>query len=206
MTAQSRPYLTEQDYLTGERSSMEKHEYYRGAVYAMAGSSEQHNLIAINLAALLRAHLRGGPCRVCPSDMRVKILHTTLYTYPDLTIVCGPSRFVEPDKRDTLINPIVLIEILSPSTELYDRGAKFQHYRTIETLQEYILVAQHTAHVERFTRQEANEWVLSEAIGLDASVPIAAIHAQLSLRDIYDEVFVADAVPPLFPPERLHEP
>lgn len=188
MTAQRKPYLTEEAYLQRERTSPTKHEYFAGEIYAMAGASEQHNLIAMNIAMLLQTHLRGRSCRAYPSDMRVKVVKTGLYTYPDFTIVCGPSQFVDAEKRDTLTNPAVIIEILSPSTERYDRGMKFQHYRTIETLHEYILVAQDEYHLERFTRQEHNEWVLSEAIGLEASLGITSIQATLRLQDVYEQV------------------
>lgn len=191
MTAQPKPYITEELYLQRERTSLEKYEYYDGEVYAMAGASEQHNIIAMNVAALLHAHLRGRSCRAYPSDMRVKIVKTGLYTYPDFTIVCGQSQFTDPEKRDTLINPTVIIEILSPSTERYDRGLKFQHYRTMDTLQEYILIAQDKYHIERFTRQENNEWTLSEAIGIESIVPIASIQAHFGLNDIYEQVLLA---------------
>lgn len=123
--------------------------------------------------------------------MRVKIVKTGLYTYPDFTIVCGQSQFTESEKRDTLVNPTVIIEILSPSTERYDRGLKFQHYRTMDTLQEYILVAQDTYHIERFTHQENNEWLLSEAIGSKSRIPITAIQASFGLNDIYEQVLLA---------------
>lgn len=199
MTAQPKPYISEEMYLQRERTSLEKCEYYDGGVYAMAGASEQHNLIAMNVAALLHAHLRGRSCRTYPSDMRVKVMKTGLYTYPDFTIVCGQSQFIDPEKRDTLVNPTVIIEILSPSTERYDRGLKFQHYRTIETLQEYILIAQDKHHIERFTRQENNEWVLSEAIGIESSIPIASIQARLHLEDVYEQVALALEILPMRP-------
>ncbi len=188
--AQPKHFMTEEAYLQRERRGKTKHEYYAGHCYAMAGASESHNLIAMNIAAFLHRHLRGRSCRAYPSDMRMKVVATDLYTYPDFTVVCGQSLFTDTKKRDTLTNPTVLIEILSPSTERYDRGMKFQHYRTIETLREYILVAQNAYHIERFTRQANNEWVLSEAIGMDASLPIVSIEATLSLYDVYEQVVV----------------
>lgn len=193
MTAQPKPYITEAMYLELERNSIDKHEYYAGEIYAMTGASEQHNLIAMNLGASLHSQLRGRPCRVYPSDMRVKVLQTGLNTYPDLAIVCGTSQFTE-DKRDTLINPTVIIEILSPSTERYDRGMKFQHYRGIETLEEYILVAQDKHYIERFVRQDhSNEWLFSEAVGLKASLFLPSIQVTLALNDVYEQVLLPDA-------------
>lgn len=186
--AQPQTRLTEEMYLHYERASSVKHEYYAGHVYALAGASEQHNLIAINLAAMLRSALRGRSCRTYPSDMRLKVVRTGLMTYPDLAIVCGPSIFTDQQKRDTLLNPVVLIEILSPSTESYDRGVKFQHYRTFESLQEYILVAQDRYYIERYIRQHQNEWMLSDVVGIDALLEIAAVQAILPLTEIYDQV------------------
>lgn len=206
MTAQPKPYITEEMYLQRERTSLEKYEYYDGEVYAMAGASEQHNIIAMNVAALLHTHLRGRSCRAYPSDMRVKVIQTGLYTYPDFTIVCGQSQFIDPEKRDTLLNPTVIVEILSPSTERYDRGLKFQHYRTIESLCEYILIAQDRCHIERFTRQENNEWVLSEAIGIEGSIPIASIQALMRLEDVYEQVALAPEMLRMRPhPDRTPE-
>jgi Uma2 family endonuclease len=188
MTAQPIQYLTEEAYLQYERTSTLKHEYYNGHIYAMAGASEDHNLIAMNIAAILRARVRGSSCRAYPSDMRVKVLHTGLNTYPDFTVVCGPPQFVNPEKRDTLTNPTVIIEILSPSTESYDRGEKFQHYRTIDTLQEYILVAQNKYRIERFVRHDTNEWVLSDIAGIDSSLPLSTLQTQIPLAEIYEQV------------------
>lgn len=199
MTAQPKPTISEEMYLEAERTSPEKHEYYAGEVYAMAGASDQHNIIAMNVAALLHALLRGRSCRAYPSDMRVKIIKTGLYTYPDFTIVCGQSQFIDSEKRDTLINPTVIIEILSPSTERYDRGLKFQHYRTLDSLREYILIAQDRYHIERFVRQENNEWLLSDALGRTESIPIAAIQARLHLEDVYEQVTMASNMVNMYP-------
>jgi Uma2 family endonuclease len=196
MTAQPKSSITEDVYLEQERRGTIKHEYYNGKVYAMSGASEQHNLIAMNVAASLHTQLRGRSCRAYPSDMRLKVVKTGLNTYPDFTIVCGQSEFTDPTKRDTLTNPSVIVEILSPSTERYDRGMKFQHYRTIETLKEYILISQDKHHIEKFTRQENNEWVLTEAIGLEAAMPITSIQGTLTLHDVYEQVIM---IPELLP-------
>lgn len=188
MIAQPIQYLTEEGYLQHERTSLVKHEYYNGHIYAMAGASEEHNLIAMNIAAILRARVRGSTCRAYPSDMRVKVLQTGLNTYPDFTVVCGSPQFVNPEKRDTLTNPTIIIEILSPSTESYDRGEKFQHYRTIDTLQEYILVAQNKYRIERFVRHDTNEWVLSDIAGSDAVLPLSTLQTSIPLAEIYEQV------------------
>jgi Uma2 family endonuclease len=187
MTAQPNPYLTPEDYLAFERTSEEKHEYLAGNVYAMAGGSKRHNRIAGSTYASLYAQLRQRNCIVYPSDMRVKSVQTGLYTYPDITVVCRNEQF-EDDTEDTLLNPTVIIEILSPSTEKYDRGKKFQQYRTILSLREYILIAQDDYHIERFARQADNTWVFSEAIGRHGAIELTTIHCTLLLEEVYEKV------------------
>ena len=188
MTAKPRPYLTEINYLKRERVSTIKHEYYAGEIFAMSGASEAHNLIASNVNAIIYAQIRGRGCRIYPSDMRIRIVKTGLYTYPDMTIVCGMPEFTDMTKRDTLLNPTLIIEILSPSTERYDRGVKFQNYRTIGTLKEYILIAQNKHHIERYTRHEGNTWILTEAVGIDSTIVLESIQCTLSLADAYELV------------------
>ncbi|PDW04161.1 Uma2 family endonuclease [Candidatus Viridilinea mediisalina] len=188
MTAQPKTYLTEAEYLEREQESVIKHEYYAGEIFAMSGASEAHNLIASNITAILHNQIRGRGCRIYPSDMRIKVEKTGLYTYPDITVVCGTSEFTDMMKRDTLINPTVIIEILSPSTERYDRGVKFQNYRTIASLKEYILVAQNTYHIERYVRSETQTWMLNEAVGIEASIMLASIQCVLVLADTYEMV------------------
>jgi Uma2 family endonuclease len=144
--------LTAAEYLTYERASPVRHEFLDGKLYAMAGASLAHNLIAGNTLASLHGQLRGKPGTIYPSDMRLKIVRTGLYTYPDISIVCGEPQ-LEDQHGDTLLNPIVLIEVLSPSTETYDRGKKFQHYRTLSSLREYLLIAQDSYRVEHYIRQ-----------------------------------------------------
>ncbi len=188
MTAQPKAYITEAEYLALERAAASKHEYFAGEIYAMTGASEPHNLIASNVTAHLHRQLRGRACRVYPSDMRLKVMQTGLNTYPDITIVCGPPQFTDPAKRDTLINPTVIIEILSLSIERYDRGLKFQNYRTIASLQDYILIAQDKPHIERYARHKRSQWLLVEAIELEASLPIDSLSATLQLADVYEQV------------------
>jgi Uma2 family endonuclease len=188
MSAQPKLYITEEEYLARERASTSKHEYFAGEIFAMTGASEAHNLIASNVTASLHRQLRGRSCRIYPSDMRLKVLETGLNTYPDLTIVCGSAQFTDPIKRDTLINPTVIIEILSPSTERYDRGLKFQNYRTIASLYDYLLIAQDTAHIERYTRHESSQWILTEVVGLDSGLSITSLSVTLDLADVYEQI------------------
>ncbi len=153
----------------------------------MAGGSPRHNLIANNLGGEFRQQLKGGPCATYNSDLRVKIEATGLYTYPDVTIVCGPLSLVN-DQQDTVTNPSVLVEVLAESTEAYDRGKKFEHYRRIPSLKEYLLVRQDEPHIEQFIRTEANQWLLQEATGLDAKLALPSLNITLALADIYERV------------------
>ncbi|NJM06702.1 Uma2 family endonuclease [Candidatus Gracilibacteria bacterium] len=192
MTAQPKPQLTSEEYLLFERASEEKHEYIAGMAYLMAGGSKRHNRIAGSTYAALYAQLRRRNCIVYPSDMRVKSVQTNIYTYPDIAITCGNEQF-EDEKEDTLLNPVVLIEVLSPSTEKYDRGKKFQHYRTILSLREYVLIAQDDYHIERFARQSDNTWVFSEAIGKEATIELTSIQCVLALEEVYEKIdFTSD--------------
>lgn len=204
MTApQPQNFITEEEYLTFERTSLTKHEYYNGRIYAMTGAKEAHNLIAGNTIASLHSQLRRTPCRVYPSDMRVKVVKTGLNTYPDIVVVCGQPEFTD-EVRDTLINPVVIIEILSPSTERYDRGMKFQHYRTIETLRDYILIAQDQYHIEHFSRQENGLWVFQEATEATTGIHIPSIDASLDLQDVYEKIDFEQSTPDVtreIPPE-----
>ncbi len=190
MAAQPRQRFTPEQYLALERQAETKSEYVNGEIFAMAGASEEHNTIAFNLGGLLYPRLRARGCRGYIGDMRLKVSATGLYTYPDVMIVCG-ERQIDSSSFDTLLNPTTIIEILSPTSEAYDRGAKFGHYRRIDSLREYLLVAQDQPHVERFVRQGAGEWLLSEATGLDNTIPLASIDASLSLAAIYEGVAFA---------------
>nr|WP_044199959.1 Uma2 family endonuclease [Oscillochloris trichoides] len=187
MTAPSKHAMTSSEYLAFERSSNQKHEYLAGTIYAMVGGSARHNRIAGSTYAALYAQLRQRQCSIYPSDMRVKVVQTGLYTYPDITIVCGHELY-EDNREDTLLNPAVIIEVLSPSTEKYDRGKKFQHYRSILSLREYIIIAQDTYHIERFARQSDNTWVLSEANSQAEYIDIPSIQCTLQLKEVYEKV------------------
>jgi len=187
MSAQPRQYLTIDDYLTLERTSPQKHEYYAGEIFALAGGSVAHNLIATNITGMLYNQLRRRPCTVYASDLRVKIPATGLYTYPDIVLVCGELHF-EDDHQDTLLNPMVIIEILSPSTENYDRGKKFQNYRTIPSFTDYLLVNQNNQYIEHYQRQSNYQWLLSEYKTADARMHIVSIDCTVLLEEVYEKV------------------
>ena len=179
-------HLTPVEYLALERKATTKSEYLNGHLYAMAGASREHNLVTINISSGLHIQLSEQPCEVYANDMRLKISPTGLYTYPDVAVVCGEPRFEDTD-FDTLLNPIVLVEVLSPSTEAYDRGEKFAHYRRLESLQECLLVAQNRVRVEHYLRQ-GEQWLLTELSHLDDVLHLVSINCDLSLREIYAKV------------------
>lgn len=195
-----RKKLTEEEYLALERAAEFKSEFLAGEVFAMAGATFEHALIVGNAVGELRQQLKGRPCVVVPTDLRVRVEETGLYTYPDVVVVCGTPRFAD-EQEDTLLNPTLIIEVLSPSTEAYDRGAKFAHYRRISSLREYVLVTPTYPRVERFERQERGpDWTLSEVSGLTESVTLATIGCTLRLAELYDRVEVsAEPHPPLRP-------
>lgn len=184
---------TPQQYLEMERKAACKSEYINGQIYAMAGASRQHNQLVFNVAGALHPQLRGQPCEAYVADMRVRSSATDAYVYPDVVLVCGTPRF-EDSHVDTLINPTVVIEVLSPSTEGYDRGAKFAHYRRIDSLREYVLIAQDRHSIERYERDQ-DRWILMEVTDLGGVVALATIDCRLALRDIYDGVILSDSGP-----------
>jgi Uma2 family endonuclease len=181
-------HYTVQEYLDLERTAEHKSEYYNGEIFAMAGASLEHNEIVGQLLTLIGPHARARGCRVFHSDMRVAT-PGELYTYPDLSVVCGPPRSSAED-RNTLVNPIVLVEVLSPSTELYDRGRKAHLYREIDSLQQLLLISQNAYSVELSTRQPDGSWVLKEFKGLDSSVELTCIGYTLHLRELYERVSI----------------
>ncbi len=169
-------------YLEKERLAETKSEYYQGQTIAMAGASAAHNALVAALIGELYAQLKGSDCLAMPSDLRVKAEATGRYTYPDVTIFCGKPLY-EDSERDTLLNPKVIIEVLSPSTEAYDRGKKFESYRTIPSLEEYVLVSQDRPKIECFRRQNAF-WVLQEGRSEDDGMTLASVNASLVLKEI----------------------
>lgn len=180
-------YLNPEEYLELERKAERRSEYFNGKMYLMAGTNENHNLIVTNLGGELRALFKGRPCKVFTQDMRVLVSPTGLYTYPDVVALCEPARFLD-DKRDTLLNPQVIFEILSSTTEAYDRGEKFGHYRRVEGLTDYVLVAQNRMRVERYARQPDGRWLLTEHSGPEAVLDLSAIGCRLPLTELYDKV------------------
>ena len=191
MSAIPKTKLTPEEYLEFERKSEEKHEYFGGEIFAMSGAKWNHNVIAWNIGGELRQKLKDKKCSVCPGDLRVFVPATGLYTYPDLVVVCGEPKFQD-DVFDTLLNPVLIIEVLSESTESYDRGKKFQHYRSIKSLREYVLVSQDEARIEKYVKQGNGFWVLSEAAGLDAEIKFDSIDCVIALSEVYDKVNFSD--------------
>ena len=187
MAAQSELYITPEEYLAWERQAETKSEYWNGRIYAMAGGSTAHNTIIPNLNASLVVRLRKRPCRVLSSDTRVKVAPTGLYTYPDVTVVCGKLEFDE-KRKDNLLNPTVIFEVLSPSTAAYDRGTKFDHYRTLESLTDYLLVFQDKTTIHHYVRQADDRWLLTVYHGLDTVARIDSIDCELPLAEVYDKV------------------
>jgi len=185
-SAATKKRFTPQEYLALERKSETRNEYFNGEIFAMAGASREHNLIAGNVNAEIRNQILDRPCESYPSDMRVYIEATGLYTYPDVTVVCGEPRFQDREV-DTLLNPLVIVEVLSPTTEAYDRGVKFRHYRRIGSLREFVLISQERMLVERYTRQ-GNDWVLSDLTDPDQVLKLESIGCEIPLNRIYAKV------------------
>jgi Uma2 family endonuclease len=187
MSSQANKRYTAEEYLALERQAECKSEYYAGDIFAMAGASRWHNLIVTNVVRELSLQLKGRPCTTYPSDMRVKISPTGLYTYPGVTVVCGEAQF-EDTQQDTLLNPTLIVEVLSESTEAYDRGGKFAHYRKLASLMEYVLIAQTKPHVEHYVRQPDNRWLLAEADSVHQTLHLPSIDCHLALAEVYDKV------------------
>lgn len=190
--ARSANRLSEMDYLVIERAAAFKSEFFDGEMFAMAGGSPTHSLIATNLARVLGNRLGNRGCLTFNSDLRVKVEDSGLYTYPDVSVVCGELRFAD-DAQDTLTNPTLLAEVLSDATEAYDRGEKFGHYRRIASLQAYLLVSQRQPRVELFLRGEAGQWLLNEADGMDAAITIPPLSISLPLGEIFGSVKFPEA-------------
>jgi Uma2 family endonuclease len=187
MSTQSKSYLTEEQYLEIERKAEFKSEYYQGEMFAMAGAREAHILITDGATGELRQQLRRRPCRVYSSNMRVRVTPVGLYTYPDVVVVCGEPRFLD-EGRDTLLNPTVIIEVLSKSTEAYDRGQKFELYSSLESLAEYLLISSDRVRAELFTRQAEDRWLLTAKSSVEDSLDLQSIDCRLLLADLYEKV------------------
>lgn len=179
-------YLSPEEYLAIERQAEYKSEYVDGVMYAMAGGSERHNLIAGNLVTELNIQLRKVACKVYPSDLKVRVPNSKRFFYPDVSVVCGEVRFAD-DEKDVVLNPILVVEVLSDSTAAFDRGKKFQSYQQIETLQEYLLVSQDEHVVEHYLRQENGHWLYTKVSGLEELIVLPTLKSQLALSDIYSK-------------------
>jgi Uma2 family endonuclease len=179
------PKLTPQEYLDLEELAEYKSEYYQGEIFAMSGGSPSHALIATNFARALGNALQGSGCRVYNSDLRVHVPAITFYAYPDISVVCGKLELTG-DRQDNLANPVLIVEVLSPSTESYDRGEKFSLYRSIPSLREYVLVAQNRLSVEVFHRNDAGIWELH--LPEEGKVALASIGCTVRLDDVYADV------------------
>jgi Uma2 family endonuclease len=179
--------FTIQEYLEIEETALEKHEYYKGEIFAMSGSKVPHNAIAGNLYANLHSNLRGKKCKPYNSDQRIHIKANSLFTYPDISIFCGEIITLNNDNWNVL-NPTVIIEVLSPSTKNYDRGEKFKLYRDIPTLKEYILVDSESIHIEIFRLNENNHWELEEYNQTDEYLKVKAVNENILISEIYEGV------------------
>ena len=179
--------FTAAEYLALERKAEYRSEFFDGEIFAMAGGSALHSLIQTNLTGELRQILKGKSCAVYNSDLRILVDQTGLYTYPDASIVCGPLEFAE-GQPDVVVNPTVLFEVLSDSTEAYDRGQKFGNFRRIESLREYVLVSQQGPLIERFQRNPDDTWTLTESRGMDATLTLASVGISIPLSEVYDRV------------------
>jgi Uma2 family endonuclease len=179
--------ITPQEYLEMERRSTIKHEYLNGQVYAMSGASYEHTQIASNVARLLGNQLENRECDVVLNDLRVRVSPTGLYTYPDVVVICGEPRFSD-SQMDTLLNPVLIVEVLSPTTEAYDRGDKFSHYRTLESLTDYILLSQNRQRIEHYYKQADGEWRFRAAETEGSSITVTSLGVTLDLATIYRRV------------------
>jgi Uma2 family endonuclease len=169
-----------------ERKAEYKSEYCAGEMFAMAGTTRAHNILAANLIALIHGQFRSRDCQVYGSDMRVAVSPEGLYTYPDVSAVCGEERFLD-QHVDTLLNPAVIVEVLSSSTEAYDRGRKFELYRTLDSLQQYVLVASDRIHADVYTRVLDGHWVLSSVDAATDSIELDSIGCRLLVSELYEK-------------------
>lgn len=183
--AYSKKFYSIEEYLQMENEAVEKHEYYQGEIFAMSGAGNRHNIISINIIASLFNSLKGKSCQPFGSDMRIHIPQNTLFTYTDISIICGDIVNADEDEN-TAINPTVIFEILSPSPRNYDRGMKFMLYRAIPTLKEYILVEAETVHVEQFAINKEGLWQLKEFSSQEDQLTLESLEVKLLLKDVYE--------------------
>ena len=184
--------ISPQEYLRRERASEFKNEFLDGEIFAMSGGTPRHSLIKTNVTGELRNVLRDHPCTAYDSDLRVKVEATGLYAYPDASVICGPLEY-DDERSDTVLNPTLLVEVLSPSTEAFDRGKKLNHYRRIESLQEYLLISQDEPRIQRYLRNADNTWTLTDAADLAESLHLPSLGIDLSLSEVYAKVDFSQA-------------
>ena len=187
MSTLPKTYLTPEQYLEIERKADFKSEYYQGEMFAMSGARFAHIGIVANAMRELGQQLRGRPCRPLSNDMRVQVTATGLYAYPDVVVVCGEPQFLD-NTFDTLLNPTVIVEVLSESTEAYDRGQKFAQYRSLESLKEYMMISSHRVSVESYTRQPDGSWNYIAKASLEDSLDLQSVGCHLALADLYEKV------------------
>jgi Uma2 family endonuclease len=187
MSTLPKNHITPEQYLEIERKAEFKSEYYQGEMFAMSGARYAHIQVVSNTLASLHQQLRRGPCQPLSSDMRVRVTPVGLYCYPDIVVVCGEPQFAD-NTFDTLLNPTVIVEVLSESTEAYDRGQKFALYRTLESLREYVMISSLRASVERYTRQPDGQWLFMALTRLEDSLDLESIDCHLLLADLYEKV------------------
>jgi Uma2 family endonuclease len=180
-------HVTPEEYLAAERLSETRSEYLDGGVYPMTGGTANHIRIVSNVTTELNIQLRGRQCDVFPIDMKVRLPESSKFFYPDVAVVCGELQFHD-ERKDIITNPDLVVEVLSPSTEAFDRGAKFQAYRTIESLKEYVLVSQDKPLVEQYVRNGDGSWQYKSVVGLESSLTLPSIGCTLNLGAVYDKV------------------
>lgn len=187
MQATEQKYYSTDEYLKLEEIAEFRSEYHEGMIIPMVGGTPNHNLISLNFSSAIKYALKGKPYRVFMSDLRLWIPARRLYSYPDIMVVAIPLVYAE-NRRDTITNPLIIVEVLSNSTESYDRGKKFEYYRSMSSFQEYILIDQYRSHVEQFTKTEDGKWLLSECAGAEDILYLSSFECEVSLQDIYEEV------------------
>jgi Uma2 family endonuclease len=191
VSTQPKPRLTPEEYLAIERMAEFRSEYYNGEMFATSGASMAHGRLSVRLVAALFPQIRGRRCQLYSNDMRIRVAQTGLYTYPDLVGVCGEEIYAS-DEFDVLLNPNLIVEVLSPSTEAYDRGRKFEHYRMIESLSQYLLVAQDRVHLDLYTNA-GDGWKLQSYDSLTDQVALQSIGCMLAVSHVYDGVDLGGA-------------
>ncbi len=193
MSSELETYYTPEQYLEMERKADFKSEYWYGHIYplggivGMAGAGEAHNLIVTNVVRELSIQLKGRPCRTYPSDMKVEVGPDAMFVYPDVSVVCGEPRFHD-DRRDMVQNPTMVVEVLSPATEKYDRGAKSAKYRVLESVTDYILISATEVRIEHYVRQPDDRWLLTDFTDDQQTVPITSLGCELKVVEVYDRV------------------